>query len=93
MCQNASSGSATCVAVRLSIIGISRQDERSRPAEKEGGGRDGGVCASKCIERLCSYMIANDWNIMPGQSLVVLANGGLSDYVIKTPELIVVSLL
>ena len=38
VCRSASSGSATCVAVRLSIIGTSRQDERSRPAEKEGGG-------------------------------------------------------
>ena len=48
-----SSGSAICVAVRLSIIGTSPLDKRSSPAEKEGGGggRDGGVCASKCIER------------------------------------------
>ena len=53
MRQSASSGSATCVAVRLSMIGTSCQDQRSRPAEKEGGGggRDGGVCALKCIKR------------------------------------------
>ena len=30
---------------------------------------------------------------MPGRSLVVLVNGGLSDYVIKTLELIVVNFL
>ena len=33
---------------------------------------------------MCSCTIVDDWNIMPGRSLVVLANGGLSDYVIKT---------
>ena len=42
---------------------------------------------------MCSCTIVDHWNIMPGRSLVVLAMGGLRDYVIKTPELIVVSLL
>ena len=32
---------------------------------------------------MCSCTIVDGWNIMPGRSSVVLANGGLSDYAIK----------
>ena len=42
---------------------------------------------------MCSCTIVDGWNIMPERSLVVLVNGGLSDYVIKTLELIVVNFL
>ena len=83
VCQSALSGSATCVAVRLSIIGTSCQDERSRQAEKEGGAEAAETVA--CVRQSASSGSATCVSVrfsMIGTSCQDdLANGGLSDYV------------